>query len=147
MINGGKNMATGIFDSKNGKVIFVCINKSYEKLSKGIKIKGRESPYDCVRKYWPIKDVEKANEADFILGVCHKEIVAVCKMDERGWRKISEDSQLINGFKNDAEIIECPNLLSRYAFSGEIVDDSPYLGMEIPSEYGFNQSRTVTYNY
>ena len=61
MINGGKNMATGIFDSKNGKVIFVCINKSYEKLSKGIKIKGRESPYDCVRKYWPIKDVEKAN--------------------------------------------------------------------------------------
>lgn len=30
MINGGKNMATGIFDSKNGKVIFVCINKSYE---------------------------------------------------------------------------------------------------------------------
>ena len=100
-----------------------------------------------MRKYWPIKDVEKANEADFILGVCHKEIVAVCKMDERGWRKISEDSQLMNGFKNDAEIIECPSLLSRYAFSGEIVDDSPYLGMEIPIEYGFNQSRTVTYNY
>lgn len=53
----------------------------------------------------------------------------------------------MNGFKNDAEIIECPSLLSRYAFSGEIVDDSPYLGMEIPIEYGFNQSRTVTYNY
>lgn len=68
-------------------------------------------------------------------------------MDERGCRKISEDSQLMNGVKNDAEIIECPSLLSRYAFSGEIVDDSPYLGMEIPSEYGFNQSRTVTYNY
>ena len=81
------------------------------------------------------------------MGVCHKEIVAVCKMDDRVWRKISEDSQLMNGFKNDAEIIECPSLLSRYAFSGEIVDDSPYLGMEILIEYGFNQSRTVTYNY
>lgn len=140
-------MANGIFDSKNGKVIFVCINKPYEKLSKGIKVAGRASRWDCVRKYWPIDDVKKANEADFILGVCHKEIVVVCKMDERGWRKISEDSQLMNGVKNDAEIIECPSLLSRYAFSGEIVDDSPYLGMEIPSECGFNQSRTVTYNY
>lgn len=44
-------MANGIFDSKNGKVIFVCINKSYEKLSKGIKVAVRASRWDCVRKY------------------------------------------------------------------------------------------------
>lgn len=145
-------MVNGIFDSKNGKLIFVCINKSYERLSNGIEIKGRARLWDCVRKYWPIKDVKKANEADFILGVYHKIVVAVCKMDSRGWRKISEDSQLRNGFKNDAEIIECPSLLSRYAFSSptpnsELIEDSPYIGKEIPGEFGFNQTKIVTYNY
>lgn len=143
-------MANGIFDSKNGKVIFVCINKSYGKLTDGEKVVGRETVYDCVRKYWPIKNVEKANEADFVCGVFNKMIVAVFKMDKHGWKKISDDRDLSEEFKNDDEVKKCPELLSRYALpsrKGDEVKDSPYLGKIRPEECKFNQMVVVTYNY
>ncbi|MBB5218724.1 hypothetical protein HNP77_001093 [Treponema rectale] len=42
------------------KVMFVCINKSFEKFSNGIIVKGRESLYECTRKYWPV-NISRAN--------------------------------------------------------------------------------------
>lgn len=154
-------MESDVFDSKNGKVIFVCINQSYEKLIDGKIVKGRENAYECVRKYWPIKDVEKANEADFILGCREMKIVAVCKKDARGWRKISEDSELKEEFKNDDEMKTNFRYWSRYAFSGELIEESsrfgkgsafakrktPYLDLEMPEEYRFNVGKLVLYNY
>ncbi len=143
-------MSQNVFDSKNGKVIFVCINKSYGKLEKGEKVVGRETVYDCVRKYWPIKDVEKANEADFVCGVYNKLIVAVFKMDKHGWKKIDENDELMKEFENDDEVKEFPKLLSRYALpskKGDEVKNSPYLGKIRPEECKFNQMVVVTYNY
>jgi len=144
-------MESDVFDSKNGKVIFVCINWSYDNLLKDKKIRGRETVYDCVRKYWEIENVEKANKADFILGVYDHIVAAVFKMDKRGWRKISEDSELKEEFKNDDEMKTHSEYYSRYAFSSEKpaepLKNSPYLGKMIPREFWFSKIVTVTYNY
>lgn len=122
------------------KIIFVCINRTYPTFMHGKIVKGRESLYECTRKYWPV-DPLKANRAEYIAGVCDGIIKTIYKRTQN-WRPVSSFRE----FADDAEIAENPKLLGRYAFTGieanqEIKDK--YIRKGMPGRfYGI-----VAYNY
>ena len=125
------------------KIIFVCINKSFERFSSGIIIKGRENLYQCTRKYWPVK-LWKANEAEYIGGVSKGIIKSIYRQTD-AWKPVRSFSE----FLTDAEIIENPSLLNRYAFTGIEAPQSiraKYIGSKIPQEFRF-YGNIVSYNF
>lgn len=123
------------------KIIYVCINRTYEAFSRGIRTKGRETLYECTRKYWPV-DLAKANQADYIAGV-YKGIVQKLYKRTEDWRPVSSFKE----FAEDAEIKENPKLLNRYAFTGVEAEQSveaTYIEKKMPGRFYGN---IVAYNY
>ena len=119
------------------KILFVCITGSVKLLGQ----KDREDNYQCVRKYWRL-DADKANKADYVVGVANKKIVAVFR-NVSGWRNIGCFKDLLD----DAEVIANPEYKTeRFAFEGEEVvlgkDELKEIEREIPRFYG-----PVRYNY
>lgn len=123
------------------KIIYVCINRTYEAFSRGIRAKGRETLYECTRKYWPV-DLFKANKAEYIAGVCHGIIRTLCKRTEP-WKPVSSFKE----FADDTEIKENLNLLNRYAFTGVEAEQEmkdKYIGTRMHDRFRGN---IVAYNY
>lgn len=95
------------------KIIFVSINVTYARLSKGIILKGRENLYECIRKYWRLKaSIEKVKEADYIAGVFYGEIKGIYK-NFPDWKLVKD----IKEFQDDEEVKEHPSYLERYALA------------------------------
>lgn len=95
--------------------LFIAFNITctYDLLLQGLG--DRDSIYDCTRHYWANVNLEKAELADFALGVAHGKVVGVFKPER--WY-----------------YTEPENRKSRIQFEGEEIPDSPYLGMDL-SEY------------
>lgn len=124
-------MNNEIANLENIKVVLVSVNKSFNNMLNKKYPNGRKELLDCVQKYWPVKP-ERANEADFVLGVYKNEIKVVAKI-VKPWKRVS--SYLSQGFfKDDEELKENPDLINRCAFIGELVENSPYLGKNLSSE-------------
>lgn len=105
--------------------LFIAFNitRTYDLLVQGLG--DRDSIYDCTRHYWANVDIEKAELADFALGVAHGKVVGVFKPHR--WYYTEPD-----------------NRKSRIQFEGEEVNDSPYLGMDL-SEYYIRIQNPVRY--
>ena len=130
-------------DLSNEKIVFVCINKSYERLSRGIIIKGRENLYQCTRKYWPI-DIVKANNSEYVAGV-YKGIVKTLFKKTDIWKPVRS----FKDFLDDDEIKENPTLLNRYAFTGIEAEQNvarKYIDKKMPNSLRF-YGNIVTYNF
>lgn len=110
------------------RLLLVSLNRTY----KQPKAKGkycRTNDYESARKYWKIADW-KADRINYILGV-YKGIVRIV-IKVRGWEKTSVGEH--------GEFYDPP----RYAFNGEIVNDSPYLNTDV-SDYPFGSGGEKTY--
>ncbi len=122
------------------KIVFVCINRTYRQFSSGIRVKGRESLYECTRKYWPL-DPNRANEAEYVAGVCNGIIKTIYKRTEN-WKSVRAFAE----FFDDAEVKADSSLLNRYAFTGieaETEIKEKYINTRMPGRfYGI-----VSYNY
>lgn len=94
------------------KLIFVNIKQSYEAMINHDTASPyyRDSLKECTRKFWPVKD-ETANAASHILG-CYKGIV-------------KEVIKISSSYTSEDEYP------GRTVFEGEVLEDSPYLGMDI----------------
>ncbi len=125
-------------DFGNNKVILVCLNQSYENYKSDCRktfsgIRSRKNLEDCIRKYWSIKDLEKANQADYIVGTYKTEIVAVYKFDKSfGWKQVKDYEEI----QDKDEIADYPDLLLRYACHGELVAGILKNGEHINKEKG-----------
>lgn len=93
------------------KVVFFSINISYDRLSNGVIVKGRENLYECIRKYWKLNP-DKVAEADYIAGVFHGEIKGIYK-NFPDWKLVKD----IEEFQDDDEVKEYPEYLGRYALA------------------------------
>ncbi len=95
------------------KLIFVNIKNSYEAMKNDDRTNPlyRTTPYDCTRKYWPIKE-EKANVATHILG-CYK-------------GKVIEVIHIQNFY-----IEPTGEYTGRKVFEGLEQPDSPYMDMDL----------------
>lgn len=117
-----QNAAT-VANSNSPLFIAFNITTTYDLMIQG---KGdRDSIYHCTRYHWANVRIEKAELADFALGVAHGKVVGVFKpkrwfYDEPGNRK------------------------SRIQFEGIEIEDSPYLGMDL-SEYFSKIQNPVRY--
>ena len=123
------------------KIIFVSINKSYGLLSKGKIVKGRETLYECVRKYWYLNSTKKAKEADYIAGVFHGVVQGIYK-NSQNWKLVKDMKEL----HDDDEVKENLSYLERYALDKreEVAEKSiqeKYLGT------GFRLLFPVGYNF
>ncbi len=123
------------------KIIYVCINKTYQAFSMGARPKGRETLYECTRKYWPV-DPFKANQAEYIAGVYKGIIQTLYKRTEK-WRVVSSFKE----FVNDAEVKENPNLLNRYAFTGVDAEQTMKDRYIETRMLGRFRGNIVSYNY
>ena len=118
-----KHKPIELFDINNPLFIAFNITTTYDLLIQG---KGnRDSIYHCTRYHWANVKIEKAELADFALGVAHGKVVGVFKptrwfYDEPGNRK------------------------SRIQFEGIEIEDSPYLDMDL-SEYFHKVQNPVRY--
>ncbi len=124
------------------KIMYLCITNSYN----GKKGFDRKNVYDCTRKYWDIKDLPKAEEAEYIVGVANKKIEGIYK-NISGWKLVKDMPELIN----DNEVKNYPKHLSNYAFSGE-EETSENVKIEIEKDYiehpfQFNQAHRIHYNF
>ena len=109
----------------NAKVVLVSINSSYDNILNHKPFKGKETLLDAVQKYWPV-NLDRANNADFVLGIYKNEIKVVAKI-VKPWKKVFQ--YMSEGYFNDDEEPKRDStLLNRCAFIGELVQDSPYLG-------------------
>ncbi|MBD5407196.1 MAG: hypothetical protein K2M50_07810 [Treponemataceae bacterium] len=110
-MNSDKTTIVKTKKESSEKIVFVCISKSYARLSEGIILKGRDNLYECIRKYWKIKPC-KANKADYIAGVFHGEIQGIYK-NFPDWKLVKD----IKEFQDDEEVKEHPSFLERYALA------------------------------
>ena len=124
-------MNNEVANLENVKALLFSINVSYENMLKGKYPVARKSLLDCVQKYWKINP-ERANNADFVFGIYKNEIKAVAKI-LKPWKRVSEYIQE-GYFKDDDELKENPSYYDRYAFVGESIEDSPYLGKRLSAE-------------
>ena len=100
------------------KLMYLCISSSYKKLGQF----NRPSIYECTRKYWNLRSLKKALEADYVVAVGDRII--------RGVFKKTTNWQLVRNFPElhqDAEVLDNPDYLERFAFIGEEVTDSEIL--------------------
>lgn len=122
------------------KIIYVCINRTYHDFMKGKKPKGRESLYECTRKYWSV-NLNRANQAEYVAGVCGG-IVRTIYKKKGDWQLVSTFKE----FKDDEELKEHPEYLSRYAFIGDEAEkEIKEKYIEKPMQRRF--FGRVTYNY
>ena len=113
---------------ENVKVVLVSINSSYENLINHTPVKGKERLIDCVQKFWPVT-AARANKADYVFGIYKNEIKAVAKI-VKPWKRVFDYMQK-GYFTEDEEPMRDRSLISRCAFIGELVEDSPYLGKKL----------------
>lgn len=93
----------------------ICFN-----VTKSIRDWNRGSIYECVRKYWRMSK-QKAEMADYCLGVSHGKVIAVYK--PMIWQTVEEGE-----YKG------------RLMFEGEEVADSPFLGEDFSLEFDHVQN-------
>lgn len=98
--------------SEGIKVILLNISKSYNAKPGEDPIYIRENVYEMTRKYWKLNK-EKANLADYTLGVANGKVVSVYKNTQ--WENIE-----FNGSMDE-----------RCGFVGEEVKNSPFLGLDL----------------
>ena len=104
-------------------IIAFNISKTYDLLING---KGdRSSIYDCTRHYWANVKKEKAELADYVLGVAHGVVVGVFK-------------------PNIWYYTESGVYKNRIQFEGDEIEDSPLLGLDV-SEYFYRVQNPVRY--
>ncbi|MFI3268631.1 MAG: excinuclease ABC [Rikenellaceae bacterium] len=93
------------------KLISVNINRA---------TRERKEIYEATRKAWKVSP-RRANKADYVLSERYGVIVAVYKIDDKGWVKSFQDEKG----------------RWRYEFSGEAVEDSEYIGKRIKKGKGY----------
>ena len=111
------------------KILYLSISKAYS----GIDNLRRKDIYDCTRKYWNLKSLSKASEADYIVGVAKGIIKGIFKRTT-AWQLVKD----IPEFQNDEELKENPNYKLRYAFTGYSISLESEIGKEILKEYNTN---------
>ena len=121
-------MYNEVANLENEKVVLVSINSSYENLINHTPFKGKERLIDCVHKFWPVTP-ERANKAEFVFGIYKNEIMAVAKII-KPWKRVFDYMQE-GYFTEDEEPKRDLSLISRCAFIGKLVENSPYLGKKL----------------
>lgn len=138
------------------KIVLVSLNVSVKNLNEGKPYLGKETILKCMQKYWKL-DPSRANQADYVIGICRNEVICVAKIVKR-WKNVILALQ--EGYFSDCPELETElkrciengepycepnfpnlNLLERYACVGEIVEDShplaKQIGKKVPNEYRF----------
>lgn len=110
------------------RLLLVSLNKSY-KQTKATGVYRRANDYESARKYWKLSR-DKADKVDYILGI-YKGIVRIV-IDVKG--------KSLCSVAEDGTIFKTP----RFAFVGDIVQDSPYLNTDV-ADYPFGSGGATTY--
>ena len=116
------------------KILYLCITNAF--YGKGKFCKKRKNTYECTRKYWNLRNLKKASEAEYIVGVAKGEIKGIYKRTE-DWKLVQDMPDLLN----DDEVKENPKNLKRYAFTGIDIPLDSEEGKSIISEYKKNPFR------
>ena len=114
------------------KILYLCITKAYNEIGNF----KRKDVYDCTRKYWNLKSLSKAYEAEYIVGVSKGKITGIFIRTE-SWKLVKDMPE----FQNDIELKENPEYKQRYAFTGKSVALDSEVGKEILKEYELNPFR------
>ena len=131
-------MTTGalacFFRKEKMKILYLCITNAF--YDKGKFCNKRKTTYECTRKYWNLRNLQKASEAEYIVGVAKGKIEGIYKKTE-DWKLVQDMPELLN----DDEVKENPKYLKRYAFTGEEISRDSKEGKAIISEYEKNPFR------
>lgn len=125
------------------KIVLVSLNVSVKNLNEGKPYLGKETILKCMQKYWKL-DPSRANQADYVIGICRNEVICVAKIVKR-WKNVILALQ--EGYFSDCPELETElkrciengepycegeakgqNLLERYAFVGELIEKHEYIG-------------------
>lgn len=110
------------------RLLLVSLNKTYNQ-SNATGVYKRDSDYESARKYWAIS-ANKAAKIDYILGVYRGIVRIVIDVKSRSIHEVAEDGTVFRK--------------PRFAFEGEIVEDSPYLNKDV-TDYPFGSGGAITY--
>lgn len=110
------------------RLLLVSLNRSYNQ-STATGVYKRKSDYESARKYWAIS-ADKASKIDYILGVYRGIVRIVIDVKKRYTCARADDGTLFRK--------------PRFAFEGDIVEDSPYLNKDV-TDYPFGSGGAVTY--
>ena len=99
----------------------LCVN-----ISKTFDNKEREDIYDCARHYWRLS-VNRAEKAEYVLAIVHGIVKAVFKP--------------FRWYKSENYIGKSV----RYEFEGEIVDNSPFIGLCVWNIVNHKSQNPVAY--
>lgn len=110
------------------RLLLVSLNRSYKQLTAS-GVYRRANDYESARKYWAIAP-DKADRIDYILGI-YKGIVRIV-IDVKG--------KSLCSVAEDGTVFKKP----RFAFEGDIVQDSPYLNTDV-TDYPFGSGGAITY--
>ena len=102
-------------EGRNPKIMYLCITRAFNNLDDF----NRDNVYECTRKYWKIPDLQKANDAEFIVGLANGEIKGIYKK-ESDWRQVKDVPELLD----DSEVNNHPEYKARYVFSGKEVESA-----------------------
>lgn len=118
-----------ILEPINGdRLMLVSLNRSFDR-SKAAGLYKRKSLYDAVRKYW-YASADRMKNVDYLLGVYRGKVVIVVRPTSYELVEADDTGKLFNK--------------PRYVFSGEVVEDSPYLDT-LTSSYPFGSGGAVCY--
>ena len=108
------------------KILYLCITKAFNKEGDF----ERPNVYECTRKFWALKSLRKAQEAEVIVGVANGEIQGIFKKTV-DWQLVQNIPEL----QNDRELKTNPKYQTRYAFSGEEITFSSDEAKEVFSDF------------
>ena len=106
--------------------MYLCITNAFYGKN-GFK---RRSVYDCTRKYWNLRSLNKASQAEFIVGLANGEIKGIFTKTDN-WKLVKDMPELLN----DEEVSKNPEYKLRYAFSGSTIDLNSSDGKKIIEYY------------
>lgn len=110
------------------RLLLVSLNRSYNHAS-ATGVYKRDSDYESARKYWALS-ADKASKIDYILGIYRGIVRIVIDVKKRTTCDVADDGTVFRK--------------TRFAFEGEIVEDSPYLNKDV-SDYPFGSGGAITY--
>lgn len=113
---------------ENKGVLLVSLHKSFNQ-AKAEGVYKRPNLYEATRKYWSIGR-NKPDSINYVLGVYKGIVQSVVKVDSYKWVEKAEDGTV---FKKP-----------RCCFEGTLVEDSPYLNMDV-SQYPFGCGSAFRY--
>lgn len=110
------------------RLLLVSLNRTYRNHGAS-GVYRRTDDYESARKYWALS-AAKADKVDFILGVYRGIVRIVIKVKGKSLCPAAEDGTVFRK--------------PRFAFTGDIVADSPYLNTDA-TDYPFGSGGAVTY--